>query len=239
MPHPFSRRDFLAAAGAAGAAILSPRVLLAKDPFPDMLDHILLGARDLDAGIAYLQQRSGVRAAFGGIHPGRGTRNALVRLGDLHYLEVIAPDPQQAGAPDIFGLQPLTEPKLITWAVHVLNIREQVGRLADAGMPFEGPAAGSRNRPDGRTLNWKSLRLKDDRRGILPFFIEWGAGSVHPSADAPAGCKLARFEVAAPDLREYRDTFSNLGIDVHVVKGEQPQLRATIAGTHGEFTLTS
>jgi len=234
--HHFSRRAFLAA---AGAALALPRQLFGKDDVPAMLDHILLGTSDLDAGIAYLERQSGVRAAFGGVHPGRGTRNALASLGPLHYLEVIAPDPQQSGVPDTFGLRPLATPRLVTWAVHLSDIAGHARSLASAGIAFDGPAAGSRNRPDGRVLNWQSLRLKDDRHGLLPFFIEWGAGSIHPSADAPKGCSLVRFEVAAPDSGELAKTFATLGIDVLVAKAGRPQLRATIAGAHGEFSLTS
>jgi Glyoxalase-like domain len=231
-----SRRTFLAA---ASAALVAPHMLLGKEEVPAMLDHILLGSKDLDAGIELVAERTGVRAAFGGVHPGRGTRNALLNLGPLCYLEIIAPDPQQAAAPDLFRLQSLAAPRLIGWAVHPPNIAEQARRLSEAGIAYDGPSAGSRNRPDGRVLHWTTLRLRDDRQGLLPFFIEWGAGSVHPSADAPKGCRLLHFEAATTQPDELARTFTQLGIEIRVVTGDRPQLRAAIVGPHGELSLTS
>jgi len=232
----FSRRIFLAA---AAAAMLAPHEFYGKEELPAMLDHILLGSNDLDAGIAFVEQHTGLRAAFGGVHPGRGTRNALLSLGTGCYLEIIAPDPQQAGVPDPYGLQSLATPRLVNWAVHLASLDEQVRRLTEADIAFEGPTAGSRNRPDGRVLHWRTLRLKDDRHGLLPFFIEWGAGSVHPSADAPKGCRLVRFGAAAPRPDELGAVFARLGIEVRVESSDRPQLRAAIAGSQGELSLTS
>src|SRR5437660_2601793 len=119
-----SRRWFLALAGAAIIARRSFAVALDKIPaVPTDLDHILLGVSDLDRGIAWLEERSGVRAVFGGVHPGRGTRNALLSLGPRRYLEIIAPDTQQAGSaasrePWAARLNAMQEPRLIDWAVH-------------------------------------------------------------------------------------------------------------------------
>jgi catechol 2,3-dioxygenase-like lactoylglutathione lyase family enzyme len=204
-----------------------------------LLDHILLGCHDLDRGIAFVEERTGVRAAFGGVHPGRGTRNALVSLGERRYLEIIAPDPAQPDVADTYGLRRLTEPRLVHWAAHPGDLEAFAKKLREAGVPFKGPTPGSRKRSDGRVLNWKTLNLAEDRDGLLPFFIEWSAGSLHPSADAPKGCSLLRFEALAPDPENLSKMTATLGLDLPVAKADQPQLRAIIPGPHGQFSVAS
>src|SRR6516162_6149878 len=113
-----SRREFVALAGAFAVV---PSGLFAEERFPAMLDHLLLGCSDLDQGIAFVEEHTGVKPATGGVHPGRGTRNALLSLGELHYLEIIAPDPAQAEAPKERAglptmLKRLLAPKLFHWA---------------------------------------------------------------------------------------------------------------------------
>ena len=175
-----SRRTFLAVAGGTLAA---PSLSWGAVEAPTMLDHILLGCSDLDRGIELVAKRTGVRAAFGGVHPGRGTQNALLSLGEKHYLEIIALDPLQSDAPDHYGVAKLIEPRLVGWAAHPGDLNSFATRLRDADIAFDGPNPGSRKRPDGRLLQWKTLNLKDDHAGLLPFFIEWNADTIHPSAD--------------------------------------------------------
>jgi hypothetical protein len=199
-----------------------------------VLDHILLGCTDLATGINFVEKHTGVRAAFGGVHPGRGTRNALLSLGEKHYLEIIALDPLQSDAPDHYGVAKLIEPRLVGWAAHPGDLNSFAARLRNAGIDFEGPNPGSRKRPDGRLLQWNTLNLKNDHDGLLPFFIEWSADTVHPSADAPAGCKIVGFELAAPNDAEISHLCSILNLDVRVARSEKPQLRARIAGPKGK-----
>jgi hypothetical protein len=203
-----------------------------------MLDHLLLGCSDLDQGIAFVERNTGVRPAMGGVHPGRGTRNALLSLGPQRYFEVIAPDPQQSEVTwsAVFGklggrfgaLKQLSAPQLIGWIVQTSNIEAVAERLRKNGVAFHGPIPGSRTRPDGRLLHWQTLHLDDDRDGLLPFFIEWGADSVHPSVDAPAGCRLESFAVVSSDSGALSAEFQKLGIDVQVEQGNTAHLRACI-----------
>ena len=112
-----SRRSFLAI---TGAAIAAPFIVFGKEEVPSLLDHILLGCSDLDRGIAFVEEHTGVRAAFGGVHPARGTQNALLSLGERRYLEIIAPDRAQPDAknPLVTYLKKLSEPRLVNWAAH-------------------------------------------------------------------------------------------------------------------------
>src|SRR4029077_9747781 len=149
-------RSFLAL---IGGAIFAPGALRAQnqqksdvplvDQVPAMLDHILLGCNDLQRGIDFVEQHTGVRAAFGGVHPGRGTQNALLSLGTRRYLEIIAPDLQQNSAGELASmLKKLTEPRLVGWAAHPGDIQVLAADLAKAGIKAEGPTPGSRKRPD-------------------------------------------------------------------------------------------
>jgi catechol 2,3-dioxygenase-like lactoylglutathione lyase family enzyme len=229
-----SRRSFLfSSCGAIAAWSIRGEL---KNPVPENLDHILLGCKDLERGIAFVEQRLGVRAAFGGVHPGRGTQNALLSLGELRYLEIIALDPAQPDSqyPLAAYLRGITEPRLVGWAAHPGDLGVFASKLREAGVVFEGPTPGSRKRPDGRLLQWRTLNLKDDS-GVLPFFIEWSTDSPHPSSDAPQGCRLLRFELASPDPDVLRKMVGALSLDVAVVTGPKAQLRATVVGPKGQL----
>ena len=235
------RRAFIAIT--AGAA-LTPLLTWAADEVPSLLDHVLLGCNDLDGGMDFVEQRTGVRAAIGGVHPGRGTRNALLALGERRYLEIIAPDPKQDriesfAQKQVAHLKQLTSPHLMGWAAHPGDLERFAARLREANIPFDGPRPGSRQRPDGKLLQWKTLNLKNDKDGLLPFFIEWSSDSLHPSEDAPKGCRLTRFGGFTPNTDELTKIANLLQLDLSFSRGDQPALKATIVGPKGELQVTS
>jgi hypothetical protein len=247
MPDCVARRSFIAI---VAGVLLAPRCLLGQqrlqsdvplvDQVPTMLDHILLGCNDLRRGIDFVEQHTGVRAVFGGVHPGRGTQNALLSLGIRRYLEIIAPDTQQHTDNRLAKhLADLTEPRLVGWAAHPGDLHVFANDLAKAGVVAEGPTPGSRKRPDGSVLHWRTLNLKDDSNGLLPFFIEWSADSTHPSADAPSGCQLLRFELLTLDPAALAKSTAPLNLKALIAKGSSPQLHAVISGPKGQLDTTS
>jgi hypothetical protein len=239
MLQPISRRLFLAL---TGSALAIPSTIIGNDiAVPSMLDHVLLGSNDLQRGIDFVQEHTGVRAALGGVHPGRGTQNALLSLGDKRYLEIIGPDPAQAAStnPMALALRELLEPRLVGWAVHPGDLSSFARKLSSAGVAFAGPTPGSRKRPDNQVLQWQTLVLKDDSDGLLPFFIEWSAASSHPSVDAPTGLRLVRFQITTPHPEALGRTAALLSLNVSINSADQPQLRATLAGPKGKLDVTS
>jgi hypothetical protein len=238
MPRPVSRRLFLIL---TSGAIALPSMLVAESEGPALLDHILLGSRDLQEGIDFVERHTGGRATFGGIHPGRGTQNALLSFGERRYMEIIAPDPAQPGVknPMASGLHSLAEPRLVGWAAHPGSLPVFAERLRAAGITFEGPTPGSRKRPDGQLLKWQIVSLADTVSGLLPFFIEWSEDSLHPSVDAPKGCALLSFTAETPNPKKLAATLKTLGLDLPIKKGEQARLQAVISGPKGNLELFS
>ncbi|HSS52936.1 MAG TPA: VOC family protein [Thermoanaerobaculia bacterium] len=236
LPHLVALGSFFAAAS-FGADLPKPKP---PSPVPavEAVDHLLLGVPDLEAGMKWFEEKTGVRPAAGGSHPGRGTRNALVALGGRHYLEIIAPDPAQAGVdnPLVSGLRKLTAPRLVTWAAASPDLEATLARL-DAEKVVHSPATpGARKRPDGRELAWRTAGVQSEFGELIPFFIDWGS-TAHPSTDAPAGARLLALTFRHPKPEALKAELARLGIAAEVKPSDQPGLSARIETPRGPVSL--
>jgi hypothetical protein len=207
----------------------------------DAVDHLLLGAPDLEKAMAWFADTTGVHPAIGGSHPGMGTRNALVSLGAQRYLEIIAPDPAQTQFNFQIDLRALTGPRLVTWAASTRDVDAVAAAARSAGFNVFGPRDGSRARPDGSTLRWRSVGVHADFRAAtvdpVPFFIQWAPGSAHPSGDSPEGCTLVRLELCHPDADRLRRALAALGVEATVATAESTGIRALIRTPKGEIRI--
>jgi len=239
-----TRREWLrlcAAVGASGIFVSPLRAAEGQVPAVYAVDHLLLGIGDLDRGIAWVEKATGVKAVVGGSHPGMGTRNALLSLGGRRYLEIIAPDPAQSDFKFRIDVRKLSEPRLITWAAGTADIDAVAKRARGAGYEIFGPQEGSRTRPDGKVLKWKTLGVMNDlgMTGVepIPFFIQWAADSVHPSQDSPKGCELLALEIEHPKPAGVIAVLTKLGIDGKVKAGENARLSATLRTPKGRVMV--
>jgi hypothetical protein len=194
------------------------------------IDHVILGIDDLQKGIAELERATGVRAEFGGAHPGRGTQNALISLGGHRYLEILAPNPEDSGVAEarkeLAGLSSL---RPVGWAAHsedLSGLKQRLGNQAGEIRP------GARNRPDGSRLAWKTLGFTSENP-LLPFFIEWDHETKHPSSTSPSGCRLTGFFLEDPAPDSLRETLRTTGLQVEVRQGGEPRIRISLSCPQG------
>ena len=206
---------------------------------PAPVDHLVYATPDLDRGMREVEDLLGVRATAGGRHPGRGTRNALLALGDDVYLEIIGPDPDQPPPPSPrwFGIDTLTSSKLTAWAARSGDVDGLRARAVRQGIALGNVQAGSRRQPDGVELSW---RFTDPGHvvadGIVPFFIDWGQ-SPHPSRSAAKGATLVELRAEHPRDRDIEWMFQILGIQIPVSAAPGPALVAVVEGRLGRVEL--
>lgn len=201
------------------------------------VDHLIYAAPDLEAAVADLADRLGVRAAGGGQHVGQGTHNRLLALGPRTYLEIVAPDPRQPepGAPRPYGVDGVTHPGLVGWALECEDVAVAVSRARESGFDPGDPIAGQRLTPEGTWLRWR-LSRNALAAGVVPFLISWG-DTEHPAATAPAGLMLVSVTVEHPNPDSVRGAISALGGHPEVRVAPRPALVTRIRGPRGEVDL--
>lgn len=201
------------------------------------LDHLVCAAPALAQGVAWLEERLGVRATRGGRHPAWGTENALVGLSVTTYLEILAPDPEAEPTSLTLRLEALDAPRLLTWAAKSENLEAMVARAAGLGVDLMKVRAGNRRRPDGSMLSWTLTDLSAPRLdGLVPFFIDWGA-SPHPAASLPTACTLIGLEAEHPQATRVRDVLAALDLDLAVQEAPRAALIAQIDSPRGIVEL--
>jgi hypothetical protein len=209
------------------------------------IDHVLLAVADLDAAASRLTLEQGLTVLPGGRHPGAGTANQIVPLGP-DYLELIAVvDAAEAAANPLSRRVTAALERgagIATWAVRAGDLDAVKSRLDAAGIASTGPRPGSRLRPDGVLLEWRTLLLGGGLEPVIPFFIEWRLGpGRHPGEQPvrhPAGAaRLKGLRIASPDPAalesRLRDLLGALPA-IEVVEGPREEPLAVVLEVAGE-----
>jgi hypothetical protein len=188
------------------------------------IDHIVVGARDLASGAAFIEAELGVRPGPGGVHEGAGTHNLLLGLGPECYLEVIAPDPGQPAPPHgrMFDLDDPSvrmmleaEPRLLAYVARTSTLEAMVARLGEA-------RAGSIRTLRRGDLAWRMAvpPQRQDMDNLIPALIQWEGGRSAAATLPDSGVRLLALEAEHPEPRGLRQALAQRGLD-EVVKCRQ------------------
>lgn len=160
------------------------------------LDHFVLGAADLSRAKEEFADLSGCMPADGGAHVGLGTHNALCSFGATSYLEIIAPDPDQANTGKFCAeLAQLHELTPLHYAVQTDDLQAAANAARAAGLTAGPIRDTSRRQSDGQLLRWQLMGLTGhDLGGLVPFLIDWQQ-SPHPALHTPVAGQLSSFEI--------------------------------------------
>ena len=202
------------------------------------VDHLIYATPDLDTTVAEMEKLLGVKAAPGGQQPGRGTRNALISLGENSYLEIVGPDPKQPQpSQPPWWLEGLKKPRIVAWAAKGTDLDSLRAKAVNNGVPLGEVISGSRQRPDGVVLTWRFTSPRNPiADGVVPFFIDWGE-SAHPSRTSPHGVQLVALRAVHPEERRVQDILRRLNIDLPVTYGLVPGIIASLEGPLGRVEL--
>lgn len=218
------------------------------------LDHLVVAATTLDAGVAWCEAILGITPGPGGQHPLMGTHNRLFSIASadfpLAYFEIIAIDPQ-APAPARrrwFDLDDATlqtrlreqGPQLIHWVARVDHAPTAVAALSAQDIDRGEVIAASRPTPQG-LLQWQITVRPDGQRlydGLLPTLIQWG--DVHPATAMPAsGVTLASLVLQHPRADTLATACRALALPDLALRTGPAQLRAQLHTPRGPIEICS
>ena len=159
------------------------------------LDHLVVAARTLDEGAAWVEAALGAAPVPGGKHPTMGTHNRLLSIGRGLFLEVIAVDPD-APAPERPRWFDLDQPEMRARLARSPALVHWVERTDDLGAALldYGETVEVLSLERGK-YRWRIGVPKDGRRpggGTMATLIQWEG--LHPADALPdSGVRLEGF----------------------------------------------
>lgn len=200
---------------------------------------MLYATRGLDEAAERFRRDFGLDSSAGGRHPGWGTANRIVPLGD-DYLELIAVVDRATAEATGFGRSIVEGARAgdawVTMAVSTDGLDDAAARL---GLEV---VAGRRERPDGSEIRWRSGGLEEPRREPwMPFFLQWDVpAELHPGRTrAGHGIRvvgIAHVDVGGDEAR-LREWLGGEELPIRVVEGPPGIRSVSIATADGELVI--
>ena len=232
------------------------------------IDHLVIVARTLDAGVQWCEATLGISPGPGGEHAQFGTHNRLFKIATpahpLAYCEIIAIDPNAKKMTHLSGnsqakrwfdmddaaLQAAvaTEPHLVHFVANTDDI--QTARRTLTALDIDrGPVVHASRHSRKGLLQWQITVRDDGQRlfnGALPTLIQWGKAEaaeplrLHPRNSLPrSGVSLQGIAVTHPSPANLQAAYDALGLQGIALAAGPADIAATLHTPKGAVTLHS
>ena len=203
------------------------------------IDHLVYCVKDLEKAISFIEMKTGFKASIGGKHRGKGTKNALINLGEKCYLEILAIDGlnSEVSPPRWMGIDFIKEPKITRICLKSKNLRKDQHIIKQYNANLGEIDQGSRATVNGEILHWKMiLPLAKPEVDPIPFMVDWSESEMHPTENLPKQCKLIDLEFHGnqPNLH---DCMNALFDEIEIIESCESKIIATIDGPKGIFKI--
>jgi hypothetical protein len=228
------------------------------------IDHLVVMASTLEAGVAWCEATLGITPSAGGEHEKYGTHNRLCKIASpkhpLAYFEIIAINPDAATAKrsnvarwfdmDDKALQKAVaqEPRLITFVASTDDIKAARHALRTQEIERGQIVHASRKSNKG-TLNWQITVREDGERlfnGCLPTLIQWGKPDaaeplrLHPRNSLPrSGVTLQSIAISHPSGPKLQAAYEAIGLQGIAIETGPANITATLQTPKGLVQLHS
>ncbi|MEN0050456.1 MAG: VOC family protein [Bacteroidota bacterium] len=204
------------------------------------LDHIVYAVPNLEESMNWFEAKAGIRPVFGGYHTNQGTKNALLKLGEQCYLELLAVDEENTAiaAPRWMGIDLITQPKITRWAVRPADLQKGSEVLKSYHAEMGNITGGQRKMTNGKLLTWElTMPLAEPEVEILPFLLNWERSESHPADSLKDHCTLVKFQLIHPTPESIQSVLKKLEINLPVVKGESVNISLQMNTPKGILSL--
>jgi hypothetical protein len=228
------------------------------------IDHLVVMAASLEAGVQWCEETLGITPAPGGEHEKYGTHNRLFKIASpkfpMAYFEIIAINPQavipkRSQVPRWFDMDDVSlqkavaqGPRLIHFVASTDDVKAARHVLRTQGIERGQVVHASRKSGKG-TLNWQITVREDGARlfdGTLPTLIQWGKPDatdplrLHPRNSLPrSGVTLQSLAVCHPSSDKLQAAYESIGLDGIRIDTGPANLVATLQTPKGLVQLQS
>ncbi len=228
------------------------------------IDHLVVMAATLEAGVQWCEETLGITPGPGGEHEKYGTHNRLFKIASpqfpLAYFEIIAINPaavipKRAQVTRWFDMDNPALQKAVAQHPRLVHFVSSTDDLKAARHLWRtqgierGQIVHASRKSNKGTLNWQiTVREDGDRlfNGTLPTLIQWGKPDatdplrLHPRNSLPrSGVTLHSLTVHHPSAAKLQTAYESVGLAGVTVEAGPANLVATLQTPKGRVQLES